>query len=106
MCGWLGTAAGQWSQAPGRMWLCLILVFLGRGFLQALVLSGETQERERILYQFSKRFHYCNPGAFPSVGMEGASEGEAEGLWGGGHQNSLCLLRVLWAAVAGSVLGL
>ncbi|KAL1786159.1 PH and SEC7 domain-containing protein 4 [Sigmodon hispidus] len=38
-----------------------------RGFLQALVLSGETQERERILYQFSKRFHYCNPVAFPSV---------------------------------------
>ncbi|XP_051022218.1 PH and SEC7 domain-containing protein 4 [Acomys russatus] len=38
-----------------------------RGFLQALVLSGETQERERILYQFSKRFHYCNPAAFPSV---------------------------------------
>lgn len=38
-----------------------------RGFLQALVLSGETQERERILYQFSRRFHYCNPGAFPSV---------------------------------------
>ncbi|KAF0876541.1 PSD4 protein, partial [Crocuta crocuta] len=38
-----------------------------RGFLQALVLSGETQERERILYQFSKRFHYCNPGVFSSV---------------------------------------
>ncbi|XP_068943625.1 PH and SEC7 domain-containing protein 4 isoform X2 [Petaurus breviceps papuanus] len=38
-----------------------------RGFLQALVLSGETQERERILYQFSKRFHHCNPGAFPSA---------------------------------------
>ncbi|XP_047622119.1 PH and SEC7 domain-containing protein 4 isoform X1 [Phacochoerus africanus] len=38
-----------------------------RGFLQALVLSGETQERERILYQFSKRFHYCNPGLFSSV---------------------------------------
>uniref|UniRef100_A0A8C6W5K2 PH and SEC7 domain-containing protein 4 n=1 Tax=Nannospalax galili TaxID=1026970 RepID=A0A8C6W5K2_NANGA len=38
-----------------------------RGFLEALVLSGETQERERILYQFSKRFHYCNPGTFPSV---------------------------------------
>lgn len=53
------------------MWLCSILAFLGSGFLQALVLSGETQERERILYQFSKRFHYCNPGAFPSVGMEG-----------------------------------
>ncbi|XP_030874665.1 PH and SEC7 domain-containing protein 4 isoform X3 [Leptonychotes weddellii] len=38
-----------------------------RDFLQALVLSGETQERERILYQFSKRFHYCNPGAFSSA---------------------------------------
>ncbi|XP_043842614.1 PH and SEC7 domain-containing protein 4 [Dromiciops gliroides] len=38
-----------------------------RSFLQALVLSGETQERERILYQFSKRFHQCNPGAFPSA---------------------------------------
>ncbi|XP_058523621.1 PH and SEC7 domain-containing protein 4 [Ochotona princeps] len=38
-----------------------------RGFLQALVLSGETQERERVLYQFSKRFHYCNPGLFPSA---------------------------------------
>ncbi|XP_036603917.1 PH and SEC7 domain-containing protein 4 [Trichosurus vulpecula] len=38
-----------------------------RSFLQALVLSGETQERERILYQFSKRFHHCNPGAFPSA---------------------------------------
>lgn len=38
-----------------------------RGFLQALVLSGETQERERILYQFSRRFHHCNPRVFPSV---------------------------------------
>ncbi|XP_012582761.1 PREDICTED: PH and SEC7 domain-containing protein 4 isoform X2 [Condylura cristata] len=38
-----------------------------RQFLQALVLSGETQERERILYQFSRRFHYCNPGVFSSV---------------------------------------
>ncbi|XP_059973404.1 PH and SEC7 domain-containing protein 4 [Mesoplodon densirostris] len=38
-----------------------------RGFLRALVLSGETQERERILYQFSKRFYHCNPGLFSSV---------------------------------------
>uniref|UniRef100_A0A7N9D168 PH and SEC7 domain-containing protein 4 n=1 Tax=Macaca fascicularis TaxID=9541 RepID=A0A7N9D168_MACFA len=38
-----------------------------RSFLQALVLSGETQERERILYQFSRRFHHCNLGVFPSV---------------------------------------
>ncbi|XP_065712638.1 PH and SEC7 domain-containing protein 4-like isoform X2 [Patagioenas fasciata] len=37
-----------------------------RSFLQALVLTGETQERERILSHFSRRFHRCNPGAFPS----------------------------------------
>ncbi|EGW13995.1 PH and SEC7 domain-containing protein 4 [Cricetulus griseus] len=48
-----------------------------RGFLQALVLSGETQERERILYQFSKRFHYCNPGAFPSVDLHGQNIGKS-----------------------------
>ncbi|XP_071064792.1 PH and SEC7 domain-containing protein 4 isoform X2 [Dasypus novemcinctus] len=38
-----------------------------RSFLQALVLSGESQERERVLHQFSRRFHHCNPGAFSSV---------------------------------------
>lgn len=56
------------AQAAG---LCLDSGPPSRGFLQALVLSGETQERERILYQFSKRFHYCNPGLFSSVGREG-----------------------------------
>ncbi|XP_076989796.1 PH and SEC7 domain-containing protein 4 [Tamandua tetradactyla] len=35
-----------------------------RSFLQALELSGESQERERVLYQFSRRFHHCNPGGF------------------------------------------
>eukprot|EP00070_Physeter_catodon_P005980 XP_007112696.1 PH and SEC7 domain-containing protein 4 [Physeter catodon] len=38
-----------------------------RAFLHSLVLSGETQERERILHQFSKRFYHCNPGLFSSV---------------------------------------
>lgn len=42
-----------------------------RSFLQALVLTGETQERERILGHFSRRFHCCNPGAFPSPGERG-----------------------------------
>ncbi|XP_057262806.1 PH and SEC7 domain-containing protein 4-like, partial [Pezoporus wallicus] len=37
-----------------------------RSFLRALALSGETQERERVLGHFSRRFHSCNPGAFPS----------------------------------------
>lgn len=62
-----------------------------RGFLQALVLSGETQERERILYQFSKRFHYCNPGAFSSAGREGRAEARAghAGLLGEGPRGSV-----------------
>lgn len=63
-----------------RLWRLLCCPSLGfildsgppsRVFLQALVLSGETQERERILYQFSKRFHYCNPGVFSSAGRKG-----------------------------------
>uniref|UniRef100_A0A8C7EF14 SEC7 domain-containing protein n=1 Tax=Nothoprocta perdicaria TaxID=30464 RepID=A0A8C7EF14_NOTPE len=37
-----------------------------RSFLGALVLTGETQERERILGHFSRRYHCCNPGSFPS----------------------------------------
>ncbi|XP_062452743.1 PH and SEC7 domain-containing protein 4-like [Rhea pennata] len=37
-----------------------------RSFLQAFVLTGETQERERILGHFSRRYHLCNPDTFPS----------------------------------------
>ncbi|XP_048369370.1 PH and SEC7 domain-containing protein 4 [Sphaerodactylus townsendi] len=35
-----------------------------RLFLKAFVLTGETQERERILGHFSQRYHSCNPEAF------------------------------------------
>ncbi|XP_073444796.1 uncharacterized protein [Dendrobates tinctorius] len=38
-----------------------------RSLLQELVLTGETQERERVLYHFSKRFHHCNPKDFRSA---------------------------------------
>ncbi|XP_042327489.1 PH and SEC7 domain-containing protein 4-like isoform X2 [Sceloporus undulatus] len=37
-----------------------------RSFLKAFVLTGETQERERILQHFSQRYHNCNPEAFLS----------------------------------------
>ncbi|MEE6478936.1 hypothetical protein FKM82_012052 [Ascaphus truei] len=37
-----------------------------RSLLLELVLTGETQERERVLFQFSKRFHICNPKDFSS----------------------------------------
>lgn len=32
-----------------------------RNFLKAFPLMGETQERERVLAHFSKRFCHCNP---------------------------------------------
>lgn len=51
------------------------------------MLSGETQERERILYQFSKRFQDCNPGVFPSVGREGLAL-RAGGVWGAWEDGS------------------
>jgi PH/SEC7 domain-containing protein len=37
-----------------------------RLFLKQFSLSGETQERERVLVHFSKRFLDCNPGTFNS----------------------------------------
>ena len=39
-----------------------------RSFLSRFYLTGETQERERVLVYFSKRFHECNPDAnFESI---------------------------------------
>lgn len=40
-----------------------------RLFLQQFSLSGETQERERVLVHFSKRYLDCNPGSFNSQGI-------------------------------------
>ncbi|XP_036404744.1 PH and SEC7 domain-containing protein 2 isoform X2 [Megalops cyprinoides] len=37
-----------------------------RTFLKAFPLMGETQERERVLVHFSRRFCYCNPEALTS----------------------------------------
>lgn len=39
-----------------------------RLFLKQFSLSGETQERERVLVHFSKRYLDCNPGTFNSQG--------------------------------------
>lgn len=39
-----------------------------RNFLKAFPLMGETQERERVLVHFSKRFCHCNPEALTSEG--------------------------------------
>lgn len=39
-----------------------------RSFLKVVVLTGETQERERVLQSFSSRFQQCNPDSFSSAG--------------------------------------
>lgn len=39
-----------------------------RQFLQQFALSGETQERERVLVHFSRRYLDCNAGSFNSQG--------------------------------------
>jgi PH/SEC7 domain-containing protein len=39
-----------------------------RKFLAQFSLTGETQERERVLVHFSKRYLDCNPGSFNSQG--------------------------------------
>ncbi len=39
-----------------------------RKFLKQFSLAGETQERERVLSHFSKRYLECNPGPFNSQG--------------------------------------
>lgn len=39
-----------------------------RVFLERFSLSGETQERERVLQHFANRYHYCNPQEFANLG--------------------------------------
>lgn len=40
-----------------------------RQFLQQFSLNGETQERERVLVHFSRRYLDCNPGTYNSQGI-------------------------------------
>ncbi|XP_034740026.1 PH and SEC7 domain-containing protein 2 [Etheostoma cragini] len=48
-----------------------------RNFLKAFPLMGETQERERVLVHFSRRFCHCNPQTLTSE--EGQSHEEYDG---------------------------
>ena len=40
-----------------------------RQFLAYFSLTGESQERERVMQHFSQRYHQCNPHTLPSVGQ-------------------------------------
>jgi Sec7-like guanine-nucleotide exchange factor len=48
----------------------LVFDLILRNFLKAFPLMGETQERERILVHFSKRFCVCNPTALAPDGKD------------------------------------
>lgn len=41
-----------------------------RTFLRQFALMGETQERERVLSHFSRRYLDCNPKVMPSEGED------------------------------------
>ena len=49
-----------------------------RQFLSCFSLTGESQERERIMVHFSDRYFECNPEVFPSVGELEGGERERE----------------------------
>ena len=40
-----------------------------RQFLSSFSLTGESQERERIIVHFSDRYFECNPDTFPTSGV-------------------------------------
>ena len=52
-----------------RLWeTCSIPELPSRTFLKAFPLMGETQERERVLTHFSRRYCQCNPDDSTSEG--------------------------------------
>lgn len=42
-----------------------------RLFLLNFSLTGESQERERVMVHFSERYYECNPAAMPDAGRTG-----------------------------------
>ena len=56
----------------------LVFDLILRNFLKAFPLMGETQERERILVHFSKRFCVCNPTALAPEGKDISERNDEE----------------------------
>lgn len=61
-----------------------IVCVCDRNFLKAFPLMGETQERERVLVHFSRRFCHCNPQTptFEGQSREGGVEDDEDGING------------------------
>ena len=67
-----GVGAPTWSEDSddSGVWEALsTLASPSRTFLKAFPLMGETQERERVLTHFSRRYCQCNPDDSTSEGM-------------------------------------
>ncbi|CAL8301699.1 unnamed protein product [Arctogadus glacialis] len=74
-----------------------------RMFLKAFPLMGETQERERVLVHFSKRFCHCNPQMASSEG-QGDEEEDSERDEDGAHTLT-CALMLLNTDLHGHNIG-
>ncbi|KAM8732266.1 PH and SEC7 domain-containing protein 2 isoform 1-T2 [Acanthopagrus schlegelii] len=75
-----------------------------RNFLKAFPLMGETQERERVLVHFSRRFCHCNPQTptFEGQSREGGGEDDEDGINDGAHTLT-CALMLLNTDLHGHV---
>ncbi|XP_067104060.1 PH and SEC7 domain-containing protein 2 isoform X1 [Osmerus mordax] len=78
-----------------------------RNFLKAFPLMGETQERERVLVHFSKRFCHCNQQTLTSEGKgrcQGDDEDDGEDYDDGAHTLT-CALMLLNTDLHGHNIG-
>ncbi|KAM4621737.1 PH and SEC7 domain-containing protein 2 isoform 2-T2 [Polymixia lowei] len=73
-----------------------------RNFLKAFPLMGETQERERVLVHFSKRFCHCNP---QTPSSEGQDHEDEDGDGGDGAHTLTCALMLLNTDLHGHNIG-
>lgn len=72
-----------------------------RNFLKAFPLMGETQERERVLVHFSKRYCHCNPQTPSSAGR--SNEDDEIELDEDGAHTLTCALMLLNTDLHGHV---
>ncbi|XP_069568242.1 PH and SEC7 domain-containing protein 2 isoform X1 [Brachyistius frenatus] len=74
-----------------------------RNFLKAFPLMGETQERERVLVHFSRRFCHCNPQTPTSEGQS-REDGDVDDKNDGAHTLT-CALMLLNTDLHGHNIG-
>ncbi|XP_031654141.1 PH and SEC7 domain-containing protein 2 isoform X2 [Oncorhynchus kisutch] len=76
-----------------------------RNFLKAFPLMGETQERERILVHFSKRFCVCNPTALAPDGKDRSKRDDDDEEDDDGAHTLTCALMLLNTDLHGHNIG-